>query len=192
MSTGIEKRPLPKINDLYNNVELAAHNSDLNVLLNQNPKTEWVQVNKYANNTKYIPIEKIEYMLTSIFLKWRVEIKSTVVIANSVVVTVRLHTQSPITGEWDWQDGIGASPIQTKSGAAATDFTQVNTSAVQMAAPAAESYAIKDAAEKLGKIFGKDLNRKDVIEISEQLGQKADYLKEKLTKLKKVTNVNNV
>ena len=31
------------------------------------------------------------------------------------------------------------------------------------AAPAAESYAIKDAAEKLGKIFGKDLNRKDVI-----------------------------
>jgi hypothetical protein len=31
------------------------------------------------------------------------------------------------------------------------------------AAPAAESYAVKDAAEKIGKIFGKDLNRKDEI-----------------------------
>jgi len=31
------------------------------------------------------------------------------------------------------------------------------------AAPAAESYAVKDAAEKIGKIFGKDLNRADQI-----------------------------
>ena len=29
--------------------------------------------------------------------------------------------------------------------------------------PAAESYAVKDAAEKIGKIFGKDLNRADQI-----------------------------
>jgi len=28
--------------------------------------------------------------------------------------------------------------------------------------PAAESFAIKDAAEKIGRLFGKDLNRKDV------------------------------
>ncbi len=66
-----------------------------------------------------------------------------------------------MTNEWDWQDGVGAAPIQTAKGAAATDFSQVNTAAVQMAAPAAESYAFKDAAEKFGKIFGKDLNRKD-------------------------------
>ena len=32
-----------------------------------------------------------------------------------------------------------------------------------MGAPAAESYAVKDAAEKIGKLFGKDLNRKDNI-----------------------------
>jgi hypothetical protein len=29
--------------------------------------------------------------------------------------------------------------------------------------PAAESYAVKDAAEKIGRIFGKDLNRKDLL-----------------------------
>jgi hypothetical protein len=31
------------------------------------------------------------------------------------------------------------------------------------AAPAAESYAVKDAAEKIGKLFGKDMNRADKI-----------------------------
>jgi len=32
------------------------------------------------------------------------------------------------------------------------------------ALPAAESYAIKDAAEKLGQIFGSNLNRKDTVQ----------------------------
>lgn len=154
-------RPLVKIEELYADTGLAEQQTELNRLLNCQPKTEWVRENKYANNSKYIPIEIIEYLLTSIFLKWRLEVHQIQVIANSVVVTVRLYVQDPISGEWDWQDGVGASPIQTEKGAAATDFSKVNTSAVQMAAPAAETYALKDAAEKFGKIFGKDLNRKD-------------------------------
>jgi hypothetical protein len=32
-----------------------------------------------------------------------------------------------------------------------------------MALPIAESYAIKDASEKIGKLFGRDLNRKDTM-----------------------------
>lgn len=156
-----ERRPLPKIDELYQNPEIASQHNELNRLLNCQPRPEWVKTNKFANNSNYIPIGIIEYLLTSIYVKWRVEIKSSQVIANSVVVTVRLYLLDPITGEWDWQDGIGASPIQTKAGAAATDFGQVNTAAVQMAAPAAESYAFKDAAEKLGRLFGKDINRKD-------------------------------
>lgn len=154
-----EKRPVPKIEELYGDIELASKYNDLNKLLNREPKAEWVKINKFANNTPYLPIGIVEYLLTSIFIKWRVEIKSCQLIANGVVVTVRLFVLDPITNEWDWQDGIGASPIQTKQGAAATDFSQVTSAAVQMAAPAAESYAVKDAAEKLGKLFGKDLNR---------------------------------
>lgn len=179
-----QPRPLVKIEELYTDLESIAKSNELNRLLNCNPKPEWIQKNKFAGNSDYIPIGIIEYLLTSIFIKWRVEVKSIHVIANSVVVSVRLHYLDPVTAEWEWQDGIGASPIQTKSGAAATDFSQVNTSAVQMAAPAAETYAVKDAAEKLGKLFGKDLNRnmgsmdytqtlgtkfKDVAEIPEEL-----------------------
>lgn len=157
-----EKRPLPKIEDLYTDLELASKQNDLNKLLNFDPKPEWIKQNKFANNSNYIPVGIIEYLLTSIFIKWRVEVKSVQVIANSAVVAVRLYVLDPITGEWDWQDGVGASPIQTKQGAAATDFSQVNTAAVQMAVPAAESYAFKDAAEKFGKLFGKDINRAEM------------------------------
>lgn len=165
-------RPVPKLDELYGNVELAGKYNDLNKLLNCQPKEQWIQVNKYANNSKYIPVEIIEYLLTSIFIKWRVEVKGISVIANSCVVHVRLHVLDPITGEWDWQDGVGASPIQTAKGAAATDFSQVNTAAVQMAAPAAETYAFKDAAEKFGRLFGKDLNRKDAVNYTDMLNSK--------------------
>jgi hypothetical protein len=166
MSTEIAKRPVPKIEDLYGDIELASKFNDLNKLLNHPPKKEWVKVNKFANNSNYLPIGVVEYLLTSIFIKWRLEVKTTQLIANSVVVSVRLYVLDPVSGEWDWQDGIGASPIQTEKGAAATDFAKVNTAAVQMAAPAAESYAFKDAAEKFGKLFGKDLNRKDEMNYS--------------------------
>lgn len=152
-------RPLPKIEDLYTDLETASKQNELNRLLNCNPKPEWIKQNKFANNSNYIPVGIVEYLLTSIFTKWRVEVKEIQVIANSVVATIRLYVLDPITGEWDWQDGVGASPIQTAKGAGATDFSQVNTAAVQMAAPAAETYAFKDAAEKLGKLFGKDINR---------------------------------
>ena len=108
-----------------------------------------------------MPIERIEFLLTAIFTKWRVEIKDAKIVANSFVTTVRLHYLDPVTCQWDWQDGIGASPLQTDSGAGAIDFNKIKSAAVMMAAPAAESYAVKDAAEKLGKLFGKDLNRKD-------------------------------
>lgn len=166
------KFKLPELDELYGNVELAGKHNDLNKLLNCQPKKEWIKQNTFANNSNYIPVEIIEYLLTSIFIKWRLEVKEIAVIANSVVATVRLHVLNPITQEWDWQDGVGASPIQTKKGAAATDFSQVNTAAVQMAAPAAETYAFKDAAEKFGKLFGKDLNRKDEMNYSSMLDGK--------------------
>lgn len=173
------KFKLPELDELYGNVELAGKHNDLNKLLNCQPKKEWIKQNTYANNSNYIPVEIIEYLLTSIFIKWRLEVKEIAVIANSVVATVRLHVLNPITQEWDWQDGVGASPIQTKKGAAATDFSQVNTAAVQMAAPAAETYAFKDAAEKFGKLFGKDLNRKDEMNYQSMMDAKFTAGKEK-------------
>lgn len=159
----MEKKNLPSIQDLYNDKLVAKKENDLNVLLNQEPKKSWVHLHPYAKNVKYIPIERIEYLLTSIYKTWNVEVKNIQLIANSVTVTIRLFYKNPITGELNFQDGIGAMALQTEAKAGAIEFDKIKSDAVMKAAPAAESYAIKDAAEKLGKIFGKDLNRADKI-----------------------------
>jgi hypothetical protein len=56
--------------------------------------------------------------------------------------------------------------VQTDAGKSAADLGAIKASAVQMALPSAKSYAIKDAAEHFGAIFGRDLNRKDIIQFS--------------------------
>ncbi len=159
-----EKRQLPALADLYDgDLELKDDQNKLNILLNQPPKASWIKDHPFAKGVKYIPIGRIEYLLTRLFIKWWVEVKSIQTIANSCVVTVRLHYQNVENNEWSCQDGIGAAPIQTEKDSGAMDWNKVRTDSVMKAAPAAESYAIKDAAEKIGKIFGKDLNRKDEI-----------------------------
>ena len=154
-------KKIPSLTDLYNDTALVDKQNQLNIILNAEPKKEWIKDHPFVKNLKYLPIERVEYLLTMIFTKWRVEVKEVKILANSIVTTVRVYVQDPITGEWDWQDGIGAMPIQVQKGSGATEFDKMNSSAVQIGSPASESFAIKDACEKFGRIFGKDLNRKD-------------------------------
>lgn len=155
---------LPTIQDLVSgDIDLKWQQNELNKLLNEEPPKAWLKDHPMAKGVKYIPIERVEYMLTRIFKKWNVEVRQVQVIANSIVVTVRLYYQDVLSNEMLWQDGIGASPIQTDKGAGAMDWNKTKNDAVMKAAPAAESYAVKDAAEKIGKLFGKDMNRADKI-----------------------------
>lgn len=164
------KKALPKISDIYEDKGLLMKQNDLNVILNSDPMQDWVKEHPFVKGLKYLPIERVEYLLTCIFARWEVEIKETKLIANSVVVTVRLRCQDPLDPTvWIQQDGVGAMPIQVEKGKGATDFDSMKSIAIQIWAPAAESYAIKDAAEKLGKIFGKDLNRKDTMQYVDRI-----------------------
>lgn len=165
---------LPTLQDLVTDSEVSLKQNALTVLLNQEPPKVWLLDHPMIKNYKYLPIEKVEYLLTRIFPRWWVEIRNTQIVANSVCVTVRLHVINPITGAEEWQDGIGAAPIQTDKGAGATDWNAVKTDGVQKAAPAAETYAVKDAAEKFGKVFGRDVARKTTMNYTELL-KKSDF-----------------
>ena len=157
-------RQLPTYDELVSgDIDKKNSQTGVNILLNMDPPSGWLKDHPMAKGVKYIPIERIEYLLTRIFKRWHVEIKQVQVIANSVVVTVRLYYQDVLSDEILWQDGIRASPIQTDKGAGAMDWNHTKNDAVMKAAPAAESYAVKDAAEKIGKLFGKDMNRADKI-----------------------------
>lgn len=132
-------------------------------IVNQEPPRGLVKDHPTASGVKYIPIDKIELMLTKIFQEWYVEIKETKQLLNSLSVTVRLHYKVPVTGEWRFQDGVGAVPIQVDKGKNASDLSAIKSNAIMLGLPSAESYAVKDAAEKIGSVFGGNLNRKDTI-----------------------------
>lgn len=156
---------IPTLAELHLDHESAFKNDRLNLLCGQPPHNSWVKTNPMTNG-KYLPIDKVEFLLRRIFGRLKYEVISYNALFQSVAVHVRVHYINPTNGEWDFQDGLGACPVQVDKGSAASDLGAIKFSAIQMALPAAESYAIKDAAEKLGALFGANLTRKDTTSFS--------------------------
>lgn len=155
---------LPTIAELFeDNIELAGRMEGLNAILNTPPPEKWIKVHPYIKDWKYLPIDKIEYLLRRLFKKNKIQVRREGTAFNGVYVVVRVHYLNPATGEMDWHDGIGAVELQTKKGASPADLANINHGALSIAFPIAKTVAIKDACDHFGKLFGADLNRKDVI-----------------------------
>lgn len=158
---------IPSLAELYEvNLEVAFKGEKLNLLLNTPPRQEWIKVHPYISNYKYLPIDKVEFLLRKIFQRYRIEITDVGTAFNGVYVTVRVHYLNPVTGEWDYHDGIGAAQLQTAKGTSPADLANINNGALAMAFPIAKTVAVKDACDHFGKLFGADLNRKDTLPFS--------------------------
>lgn len=168
MSTEIAKSntPISTIQELYENTELQIKRDDLNSLLSQQPPAAWIKVHPYISNHKYLPIDKVEWMLRRIFKKYSIEITNQGVAFNGIWVTVRVNYLDPITNEMNFHDGIGAMQLQTAKGTSPADLANINNGALSMAFPIAKTLAVKDACDHFGDAFGASLNRKDVIPFS--------------------------
>lgn len=142
-----------------------ANQDKLREVLNKQPSQSWIKEHPFAKGVNYLPIDKVEAMLDAIFQEWRTEIKSISQLAQSICAVVRLHYKNPVTNEWTYHDGVGAVPLKTDKGHSAADLQYIKSDAVATGAPAAVSFAIKDAADHIGKLFGRDLNRKETIQI---------------------------
>lgn len=162
----IMKSNLPKINDLYND-KISIQKSDAFVtLMNQPPLEKWIKQHPFIKNYNYLPIERIEFLLKTIFKRYKIEIIREGQSFNGVFVVVRVHYFDPLISEWSFHDGIGACQLQTKSGSSPAELQNINNGALSMAFPIAKTIAIKDACDHFGKLFGSDLNRKDNISYS--------------------------
>ena len=160
---------LPTIAQITN-LERVAETDKLTELLNSEPPTIWIKKNKYAGNSLYLPIDKIEYLLKTLIKRYKIEILSTSSAFNGVVVCVRIHYVDMITGDWMYHDGIGSEAIQTKSGTSPSDLINITQGAISIAFPKAKTAAIKDACHHFGRLFGSDLNREspeDLYEVPE-------------------------
>jgi hypothetical protein len=155
---------LPSLAELYSqdNVPVLHKAALFQVLVNQPPKPEWIKEHPITREP-YIPIERIEWLLINVVVRYKIEILDVKQIANSVTITIRLHYFDHVFNEWMYHDGVGAAPLQTDKDAGAVNWDRIKSNAVQIGAPAAKSYAVKDAAEQIGKLFGKDLNRKEIM-----------------------------
>lgn len=164
---GLVKSEIPTIAELFgDNIQLAVKNEQMNLLLNHEPKAEWIKKHPYIKDYYYLPIDKVEFLLRMIFKKYKIEILREGTAFNGVFVVVRVHYLNPTSGEMDFHDGIGACQLQTKAGASPAELANINNGALSMAFPIAKTVAIKDACDHFGKLFGSDLNRKDTIPFS--------------------------
>ena len=145
-------------------------------LLNRPPSKRWVCVNHYSNGAKYLPIRIVEELLTEIFPFWQVEqVGDPKILANSIVISVQLKVFNPLINQWLSYAGVGAVPIelekpkysedgqQTGGARNNIDFEFINSKALHKNVPAALSFAVNNAAKKIGRLFGSHLNSKETL-----------------------------
>jgi len=165
MSEIAKVNKLPTIQELFSEqIDMVSKSEGLNAILNTPPKSEWIKTHPFIANYKYIPIDKIEYMLRKLFKQYQIEITGQGTAFNGVWVTVRVHYLNPATGEMSFHDGIGAAQLQVQKGQSAADLSMINNGAISMAFPIAKTVAIKDACDHFGNVFGANLNRKDTVD----------------------------
>ncbi len=161
-------------------------------VVNQEPPKQWIKSHPIAKGVKYLPIDKVELMLDTLLEGWRVEIKDVSQLAQSIVCTVRVHYKNPVTSEWSFQDGVGATPLKTKKGSTAADLGSILNDAVATGAPAAKAFAIKDAADHIGNLFGRNINRKDALGFSGIYEKDRSRIDAALQKLKESKTLNEL
>lgn len=158
---------LPEAKDLFVSDEDAYKGNKYLAIVNRPVHTDFLKrhptlTNKDRSPYWYLPIDKVEWLLTRIYgAFWKREILKSYVAFNAAVVEVRVHFCIPNTDIWLFHDGIGSAPIQMAKGANAADLSAIKHDGTQKAFPSALSYAVSNAASRIGKIFGSDLNKED-------------------------------
>lgn len=180
-------------------------------ILNTKPK-ETDLTATFDGKAKTLPISLIETRLDEVYLRqWGTRDVVVQNIANEIMVTITLWVIDPQTGreitrsgfaavtmQWDavpddlkWKQG---ESLQTKRdrNAWSMDLQNKKQESLKLSFPKAKAMAIKNAAQSLGEIFGRNINRKhedtpgdfygDFIDGTESLSEAKDLIKNAKTK----------
>ena len=134
--------------------------------INIDPPKKYIRVNKHSNNAKYLPIRVVEQMLAKLYPFWKAkQLGEPKIMGNSVVISVTLEVYHPLIQEWLSYPGVGAVPIELDKGSDPTDFTKIKPKALHKNVPAALSFAVSNAAKKIGRVFGSHLNDEESLKL---------------------------
>jgi len=129
--------------------------------LNTSPPDAEIYTNPHAGGVKYLPISYVEMSLDEMFFGlWKTENFRFQVMVNEIVGSIDLHVKHPITGEWIVRTGASATMIRQQKGATISEVDKKIHNALEMDMPHLKADCIANAARSLGKLFGRDLNRK--------------------------------
>lgn len=135
----------------------AAHREHLRVL-NQMPDPAKLKKHPHQG-FEYLPTSYIEAKLTEIFGLWElVDIKFEAPIVNEIIVTGKLRVYLRHLGIMQEYSGTAAILIQTQSGKPIMPENKISTTLEKMA-PKGATEVLKNAAKKLGNLFGANLRR---------------------------------
>lgn len=140
--------------------ELKSQLQQFQKYLNKEPNKADVRVNDKANNTLYLPISFLEMKMDELFFGlWGLSDFRHSVIGNELVGSIVLWYIHPITGQRIERVGAAATMIRCKQGQP-FDANGKIANALEMDMPHLKADCIRNACATLGKIFGRDLNRK--------------------------------
>lgn len=124
--------------------------------------TQVIQEEQGGQKYLQLPITYVEHLLKKFYFGlYQIEVVSYGMMVNEITVHVRLKVFHPVLGQWLTYDGLAAMPVMMASGSKVNEFIEKKkTKAIALNLPAAYSMAVKNAAKKIGKVFGADLNRK--------------------------------
>lgn len=123
-----------------------------------------------------LPISFVQMTLDELYLGlWESSNPSYQQIFNEVVATVCLTVTHPVTGEKMRRTGWASVVITQDKDALVSEFNVTKKkNALDLAFPKLGAEAFKSAAQSLGKIFGRDINRKLTDVFKPQLKQISD------------------
>lgn len=126
--------------------------------LNEHPKQNKILVHP-QNKKNYLPVSHIETELDECFLDWETVNFRWQVVTNEIIGTIELRVLNPITQKWSTKTGAAAVLIRQNSGSSIDDVKAKIKNALEGDFPHLLSDCLRNAAKKLGKRFGRDLNR---------------------------------
>ena len=168
--------------DLYKSIE------NFQAELNKQPaKSDIMSQRLGGKEVGYLPIGLIEKYLDEMFSGlWSIENVHYQVVINSIAVSLELKVFNPVSQGWITRSGVGAVKIQLNKDAKSLDVEQIKADAIQKGLPAAKAFALKNAAQSLGELFGRNINRDidtEYFYYSDQAENKDDLKNEALSLL---------
>lgn len=159
-------------------------------LINKKP-TKIAEYNVAGTKFNYVPVESLEANLDRhYFGLWSTENFKYQVVGNEITGSLDLVVFHPIAKVWVKRTGCGAVQIRCKAGSEPGLNSKIK-NALQMDLPHLESECIKNACQKLGRLFGRGLRRdinedytpliKDVSEIDAEVTGKLKIYVDKAT-----------